>query len=189
MGVQKESDGVSILMSADEPRQPRHDCMRLLDGAIEAISWAVRWIYDLLVTRQLRKFYFETWRGGESAVDSCTRMARETDSDMWRANPEYCRALVERQFTSWARGAITVIYFALLTYFIIKLLNYCWNMGPGRGSHTGSHQCKCGRASDGEYRVVDVGELRALLGLRPQTDVRDKDVDDKKTVAAIKEHS
>jgi hypothetical protein len=162
------------------PKRPKRAYMCILNNAVDAVTSAVHWIYNLLITRQLRRFYFDTWRGTESPLDGCTRLSPDTDSDMWRSSPEniaYCKALMERKFNAWDSGVMTIIYFALLTFFLLKLLRFCWNLGaPGRGQQ---HTCTCEHARGGEYRTVDVEELRRLLR---------EERGEEKTAPAIKQH-
>lgn len=158
-----------------------------------AVESAVLWSYDILVTRRLRAFYFDTIWGNLPSWQVCAEMTH-TNADHWAKTPENiadCQIEMERRFVSWDRAAMTAIWFALLAFVSVKIMCCCWNLDflPGR-NRGGRGACNCGccsynrngenrhhyrrrghggnRNSDSddeedEFKPVEIEELRRLL--------------------------
>lgn len=113
------------------------------------VFWAVWFTYDLLVTRPLRTFYFEgpIWKN-QPAEEICYEMTG-VEARHWTMTPENmarCHLEMERRFMSWDRTAMTVAYFALLTFLLIRLVCCCscfCDRFPSSSSRRYHHDCGC----------------------------------------------
>lgn len=122
------------------------------------ISGGVWWLYDALITRPLRMFYFEgpIYRG-QPPEEICYEITK-TESKHWVASPEnivQCQLEMERRFRSWDRSALTFIHFALLSFIVIRLMCYCFCKR--------NDICHCQSGSAGNAKTITVDELREML--------------------------
>lgn len=134
---------------------------------IEVVSSAVWFVYDTLITRQLRIFYFEgyVW-GGESFDKVCYKMLG-MEPEHWTMSPENiarCRDEMERRFQSWDKTAMSVVYFAMLTYIVIRLASYCCSFTKWRSTSCDYHKFE-------NTQMVTRKELRDLLRNIIQEDI------------------
>jgi hypothetical protein len=120
-------------------------------------------IYDLLVTRQLRQFYFGgyTFRwglggwGNQSPAEICFQMTG-VEARFWSDSPESiarCALEMERHFRCWDTTAMSFIYFTVMSFAVVKLLCICTSRGP--------HSADCDAC---RYQtVISQDELKRML--------------------------
>jgi hypothetical protein len=122
--------------------------------------WACRalWgVYDTLITRPLKRFYFmgPVWKN-EKPENICYSLTK-TDASFWTATPENmdkCIETLEKNFKSWDVTVMTSLYFFVLTFVSVKLLFCIFYPRP-------STICHC--HGEGTNRAVTVDELKQIL--------------------------
>jgi hypothetical protein len=140
----------------------------VLETVPNILSSVVWFMYDVLVARPLRAFYFEgpIWHN-QPPEEICYELTG-VEARHWVSSPENiarCQMEMERRFQSWDRTAMTIMHFTLLTFVVIKLICCC---KCGRPEWTDdrhcARQCNCnfGHNSD-EARLVTREELRDML--------------------------
>lgn len=123
----------------------------------QCIVYITLCFYDFLITKPLRIFYFEgpVWKS-QPSEEICFQMTG-VESKFWSNNMRQCQVEMERHFRSWDRTVLTVMYFSILTFVVIRVLYWL----------TGSrniHQCHCtmpGNLCDS--RLVTREELARLF--------------------------
>lgn len=121
-------------------------------AAVDAALSAVGWVYGLLVTRMLRKFYLGYWWGSLPIEEVCSRLCGSTSKHWSRTdqNMEDCREALEREFMAWDTALVTFLYFSMLAFLTAKALQGGWNLAFPKRRHPMSKR--------------DIEEIKALIG-------------------------
>lgn len=132
---------------------------RAIPGFLLSALW---FIYDILITRPLRAFYFEgpIWHN-QPPEEICYEITH-VEARHWISSPEniaQCQIEMERRFQSWDRTAMTIMHFALLTFVVVKLMCCCTCGRPEWRDRR--HVCGCAN----DARLVTRDELRNMLRL------------------------
>lgn len=102
-------------------------------SAINIFIAFVLMMYDLIITRQLRIFYFVgPWWHNAPLSEICHDLTG-VESKWWEASEDRmleCKQLTEREFTSWNATITTVLYFAILGFLIVSLILQCCVVRP-----------------------------------------------------------
>jgi hypothetical protein len=130
--------------------------LRQLARHVGNAAW---FVYDMMITRPLRAFYFEgpIWHN-HPPEEVCYEMTG-IEARHWTSTPDNlarCQLEMERRFQSWNRTAMTTMYFAMLAFVAIKVACCCC-CGGFRSSS--AKMCSC----DGDGRLATKAELKEIL--------------------------
>ena len=89
-------------------------------SAAAAIAGGLGSIAGLFLNRPMRYWYvYGYWRGLDT-TNICTSLSHY-DSDFWRAQPQACNDIIDRQVHSFSVYIIASLYFPFLAYLLYHL--------------------------------------------------------------------
>ena len=136
-----------------------------LRGAADAVTAVANAVYDVILTRPLRRLYFvgPVWHN-IPAEEICFTVTH-VPAKHWTSSPENmaaCQHELDKLFDSWDTTVVTSLYFALLAFLVIKIAFCCNGRGGGSACAAPCH-CRDSWNEGGGGRPVTVDELRDLL--------------------------
>lgn len=155
--IKLSSRGAPIAAAQVEERATR----AFAEWVAYGISCVVYAIYDVMVRKPLRKFYFLSMYEGKRDEDICAQVTGHP-AEFYASSPENmaeCIGRLDRLFQSWDSAAMFLVHFSLLAFIVVRII-LCLTCNTG-----GQHACHCGSCNHdaGAGKVITVEELKKLI--------------------------
>lgn len=170
--VVKAYDIPKITIS-DDISIPSTSASACRDVGTAIVGWLSSWlfyilyaIYDIMVRKPLRSFYFQAMYEGKNPEDICAQVSG-LPAAFFTKTPENmaeCDVKMEKLFRSWDCAAMFLVHFSLLTFITVRII-LCLTCGRGHDGGRHHDRCNCGPCNHANStdRVISVDDLKKLI--------------------------